>query len=142
MEWVVQRLYFKENYTIGNFYVNGKFLCNTLEDKNRDLNKNGKFDNGEVKVYGKTAIPFGRYLVTKQWWDKHKAYYPLLNKVPNFSGIFIHGGVTADDSLGCILVGDNKIKGKLLNSAKYMQQLRTLMTQAENRNEKIWITIK
>lgn len=52
MKLRVERKYLKENYTIGNLYIDGKFFCNTLEDKVRDINKNGKFDNGETKVYG------------------------------------------------------------------------------------------
>lgn len=142
MEWIVERKYFKESYTIGNFYINGQWICNTLEDKNRDLNHNGKFDGVEVKVYGETAIPFGRYKVTKQWWQKHKAYYPLLNNVPHFTGIFIHGGVTHRDTLGCILVGENKEKGKLLNSSKVMKIIRDEMNKAVAKGEPIWITIK
>ena len=59
----LERKYFKEDYTIGNLYVDGEFFSNTLEDKNRDLNKNGRFDNGEAKVYGQTCIPFGTYRI-------------------------------------------------------------------------------
>jgi len=35
------------SYTIGHLYINDKYFCDTLEDANRDLNKDGKFDNGE-----------------------------------------------------------------------------------------------
>ena len=52
MKLKLERKYFKDTYTIGNLYIDGKYFCDTLEDKNRDVNKNGKFDNGETKVYG------------------------------------------------------------------------------------------
>ena len=67
MEIIIERKYLKSKYTIGDLYIveNGskKWICNTLEDCVRDLNRNGQFDNGEKKVYGETAIHFGRYEV-------------------------------------------------------------------------------
>ena len=71
MKLKLERKYFKDTYTIGNLYINGNFFSNTLEDKNRDINKNGVFDNGEVKIYGNTCIPFGTYKV-------------IVNKSPKF----------------------------------------------------------
>ena len=61
MELVLHRKYLKNEYTIGNLYLkdscgNQKFICNILEDKVRDANKNGKFDNGEVKIQDRTAV--------------------------------------------------------------------------------------
>ena len=52
MKLLLERKYLKEDYCIGRLYINGTFFCNTLEDKVRDITKNGKFDNGETKVYG------------------------------------------------------------------------------------------
>ena len=61
MEIVVKRIALKPTYTIGKLYIDGEYFCDTLEDTVRDLNKNGKFDNGEKKVYGETAIPYRKY---------------------------------------------------------------------------------
>ena len=72
MKLKVIRKYFKNTYTIGKLYVNDKYFCDTLEDKNRDLNKNGKFDNGEVKVYSETCIPFGTYNIKLTYAPKFK----------------------------------------------------------------------
>mgnify|MGYP003435238428 FL=1 len=48
--------------TIGKLYLNDVFICDTLEDVCRDLNKDGDLDDkGETKVYGETAIPSGTY---------------------------------------------------------------------------------
>lgn len=40
------------------------YFCDILEDTVRDLNKNGAFDNGEIKIPDRTAIPYGTYKIT------------------------------------------------------------------------------
>lgn len=141
MKLRLERKYLKENYTIGNLYINDTFFCNTLEDKNRDINKNGKFDNGEYKVYGKTCIPYGTYSIIVSYSPKFKRELPRLINVPNFEGILIHRGNTAEDSAGCILVGENKVKGRVINSTKYELELVKLMKVAVKANEDITIKI-
>lgn len=141
MKLRLERKYLKENYTIGNLYINDTFFCNTLEDKNRDINKNGKFDNGEYKVYGKTCIPYGTYSIIVSYSPKFKRELPRLINVPNFEGILIHRGNTAEDSAGCILVGENKVKGRVINSTKYELELVKLMKVAIKANEDITIKI-
>lgn len=56
MKFLLQRNYPKENYTIGDFFVDYEdgqgphLLFNVLEDKIRDLNKDGDLDEpGEQK---------------------------------------------------------------------------------------------
>lgn len=68
------------------------------------------------KVYGETAIPTGTYSVTYTYSTRFKKYMPLINNVKGFDGIRIHSGNTAKDTLGCIIVGDNKVVGKVINS--------------------------
>ena len=137
----LHRKYLKATHTIGNLYINGVFFCNTLEDPNRDLNKNGKFDNGEKKVYGNTCIPFGIYEVIITYSNKFKRDLPLLLNVPSFEGIRIHAGNTTEATLGCILVGENKEVGKVLNSRKYEAELTSLIKKAKAKGEKVWIQI-
>lgn len=141
MELILERKFFKENYTIGDLSINGKFFCNTIEDKNRDLNKNGKFDNGEYKVYAKTCIPFGTYEVVLFMSPKFKRLLPRLLNVPHFEGILIHNGTDENSTSGCIIVGENKVKGKVINSTKYMNNLVKLMEEAKSKGEKITINI-
>lgn len=107
MKLELKRLYFKDTYTIGKLYVNGYYLCDTLEDKHRP--------DGE-KVYGETCIPVGTYQVIINMSNRFKKLMPLLLNVPGFEGIRIHSGNTSADTSGCILVGQNKIKGMLVNS--------------------------
>lgn len=129
-------------YTIGKMYINGDYFCDTLEDRVRDINKNGKFDNGEVKIAGETAIPYGRYQVIVNVSPKFKRELPRLLNVPNFEGILIHRGNTDKDSAGCILVGENKVKGKVINSTPYEQKIVQMMKEVLSKGEEIWITIE
>ncbi len=129
-------------YTIGKMYIDGEYFCDTLEDRVRDINKNGKFDNGEVKVAGETAIPYGRYQVVVNMSPRFKRELPRLLNVPNFEGILIHRGNTDKDSSGCILVGENKVKGKVINSTPYEQKLVSTLKDVQNKGEEIWITIE
>ena len=113
----LERLYLRPTYTIGKLYVDGKYFCDTLEDKVRDYNQDGDLnDPGEEKVYGETAIPYGRYRIIITWFPRHKRDSLQILDVNNFTGIFIHSGTDEHDTLGCILVGKNKIKGKLIDS--------------------------
>lgn len=138
----LKRLYLKEQYTIGKLYVDGEYFCDTLEDKVRDVNKNGKFDNGEKKVYGQTAIPYGVYEVILTMSPRFKRILPLLLDVPDFSGVRIHSGNTDADTLGCVLVGKNRAKGKVLDSKKYEQKLvALLMDKCDKAGERCEIEI-
>lgn len=141
MKLKLERKYFKDTYTIGNLYVDGKYFCDTLEDKNRDVNKNGKFDNGESKVYGETCIPFGTYKIVVNMSPKFGRELPRLLDVPSFTSILIHRGNTTEDSSGCILVGENKAVGKVLNSTPYEEKLVRMMKEAITRGEEITIEI-
>ncbi len=129
-------------YTIGKMYIDGDYFCDTLEDRVRDINKNGKFDNGEVKVAGETAIPYGRYQVVVTMSPRFKRELPRLLNVPNFEGILIHRGNTDKDSAGCLLLGENKVKGKVINSTPYEQKLVSILKEVQNKGEEIWITIE
>lgn len=152
MELLLERKWLKDEYTIGRLFVDGVFFSNTLEDKVRDLNKNGTFDNGEYKVYGETAIPYGEYEVTldvvSPKFSKYSFYQevcggkvPRLLNVPHFKGILIHCGSTAKNSAGCILVGNNTIKGGLTNSKETFKKLYAILDKANKNNERITIKI-
>ena len=118
------RKYNNERYCISHLYdgKTGSYICDAIEDTVRDVNHNGRFDNGERKVYGETAIPCGRYYVTfcktsLAIGAKAKSgCIPLIHDVPHFSYIRIHNGVDEKNSEGCIILGYNKEKGKVLDS--------------------------
>ena len=88
------------------------------------------------------AIPPGRYAVVISYSPKMKEWLPILLGVPMFSGIRIHAGNTAKDTEGCILVGQNREAGKVLDSRKWLYELKQKIVEAKGRGEPVWITIK
>lgn len=134
MKLRVERLWKKPAYTVGRLFVDGKLFCNTLEDTVRDL-------SNEKKVYGKTAIPYGKYKVVYNWSPKFGRNLPRLLNVPAFEGILIHPGNTADDSAGCILVGRNTEVGRLTESRYTSDKLNVLIEDAQRGGESITIEI-
>ena len=134
MKLNLKRIALREGYTIGRLFVDGQYWCDTL-DRVRDLGK-------EQKVPGQTAIPYGTYEVVVNISPKFKRLLPRLLRVPHFEGVLIHRGNTAADSAGCILVGENKVKGKVLNSTYWEKRITEYLLDAQNRNEDIEITIE
>lgn len=142
MKLKLKRRFFAEEYTIGTLSIEGTRFCDTLEDKNRDHNKDGDLnDPGEGKVYAKTAIPFGTYKVIVDRSPKFKRELPRLLDVPHFEGILIHRGNTAKDSAGCILVGENKVKGRVINSTQYENELVKRLKSAIKKGGEVEIEI-
>lgn len=147
MEILLQRTDRTNSYTGGKLSINNIYECDTVEDMDRDINHNGVFDNGEVKVMHETAIPNGRYKITLVHSPKFSPKVdnrnmPLLNNVPNFTGILIHWGNTAADSSGCILVGKNYMAGRVSDSKVTFLSLLDKLEAADARKEEIWITVK
>lgn len=116
MKLTLKRIALRPTYTIGKLYIDDAYFCDTLEDTVRDTNKSGKFDNGEQKIKGKTAIPYGTYEIKWTYSPRFKKYTPQLMNVPSFEGIRIHAGSTHEDTAGCLLLGENKKVGMVLNS--------------------------
>ena len=141
MNLTLKRLNLTPNYTEGELYVNGVYFCKTLEDTNRDLNKNGQFDNNEKKIYGETCIPYGKYKVILSYSPKFKRELPEILEVPDFQGIRIHRGNKISDTLGCVLCGEKVKNGYLSNSTPYEIKLVELFKQAKSRNEESFIEI-
>ena len=135
MELKLNRIFLGSSATIGELYVNGEHIADTLEDRVRP--------EGE-KVYGKTAIPEGTYEVKLTYSPRFKKILPEILNVPNFSGIRIHTGNSSKDTEGCILVGtwDGEKEDWVGSSKIAFDELMTLLEEATNNKEKITITVK
>ena len=156
MELTLNRRYNGPTYTIGSLLVNGAYYCDTLEDKNRNLSSTMSLKEiKKTKVHGETAIPYGKYTITLNVkspkysnFNKYKyaafaqGYIPRLVNVPGFEGILIHAGNKDADTEGCILVGENKVKGKVINSQATWTNLYKLLKEANDNKEPITITIE
>ena len=142
MKLTLKRIALKPTYTIGKLYIDDNYFCDTLEDTIRDLNKNGKFDNGEKKIKGKTAIPYGTYEITtnvvssrfknRVWAKQYGGKIPRLINVPSFDGVLLHPGSSAEDTSGCLLVGKNTIVGRLTDSQKTFHALMQKIKNQKN----------
>ena len=141
MKLELTRIALRDTYTIGKLYVDGVYFCDTLKDKVRDINKNGIFDNGETKVHGRTAIPYGKYEVVWAYSQRFKRYTPRLLNVKSFAGVLIHAGNSHEDTDGCILLGQNKVTGKVINSKEFVNKLYPIIKNACQKG-KVEIEIK
>jgi hypothetical protein len=132
MKVLIERAWKKETYTIGRVYVDGKLFCNSMEDKDRGLRQSmTEAEVSRMKVYGMTAIPTGKYVVKMTYSPKYKRNMPEVKDVKGFTGIRIHSGNTAEDSLGCILLGHNKQKGMILESRKTCAEFERMLVAAK-----------
>lgn len=142
------------SYTIGDLYINCSFFSNVLEDCDRGLTQDMPLDEIKAKkVYGKTAIPTGTYEIDmnivspkfkdRSWAKPYGGKLPRLVNVPGYEGILIHPLNQASESLGCIGVGNNSIKGMITDSSRtFMSLMSKYLLPAKLRGEKITITIE
>lgn len=118
----------RPTYTIGRLYLDGVYLCDTLEDRDRGFTENTNASEiQKKKICSETAIPTGVYrldFVTISPRFGAQPFYkevcggmlPRLVAVPGFEGVLIHTGNTPEHTSGCILVGRNIEKGKVMQS--------------------------
>lgn len=149
MELLLKRIAKRDKYTIGDLYIDGKWFSNTLEDTDRGLSQDMSLEEiKKIKVYGKTAIPTGTYKVnmniispkfkTRVWAKPYNGMIPRLENVPGYEGILFHPGNSAEDSIGCILLGYNTVKGKVTQSQDTFHKLMAILTKEKD----ITITIE
>lgn len=153
MKLILKRIFKGPQYTVGKLSIDGIFECDVLEDTDRGLNSSMSLSDIKTKkVYGETAIPTGTYKVnmntvspkfkSRAWAIPYGGILPRLENVPGYEGVLIHVGNKVEDTLGCLLVGENKVKGQVINSSLTFSRLMNKLTQAHRKNEEITITIE
>lgn len=157
MEVLVYRKWPKVGYCIGRVYIDGQIAANSLEDEDRGLSDS--MDERTIrnrKIYGKTAIPRGRYTIDMEtvspkfskkefYMDVCQGKLPRLKNVKGFEGILLHvadGPKGADLLEGCIGIGLNKKVGQLCDGKETFKKVYALMKEAHDRGETIYITIE
>ena len=152
MELILERIAKRKNYTIGKLYIQRQvddeylaghekqYFCDTLEPTWRD------YKGGAYKVKGRSAIPEGRYAVVISYSPEFEQWLPILLGGPEFNskwqGIRIHAGNTSEDTEGCILVGQNKIVGQVVDSRIWLHRLKQKIVEAKDKGEAVWLTVK
>ncbi len=144
MELRLKRKFKGDRYTIGDLFIDGKWFCNTIEDRVRELpescldTSNWRNCRCGEKVYAETAIPAGRYRVTMEYSPRFKRVLPRLHDVPHFLGILIHAGNDETHTAGCLIVGKNTMKGKVLESRVTLERLMERLEGVKD----IWIVVE
>ena len=153
MKLELKRIAKKDKYTIGHLYINNKYFCDTLEDPDRGLTSTMSLTEIKAKkIKGDTAIPTGTYKITldvvsPKYSNFSKYPYvkfcggkmPRLLNIPGYEGVLIHAGNTQKDTEGCLLVGLNKVVGKVINSQVTWKKLYEILQKDKNN---LSITIK
>jgi len=117
--------------TPGLFVYKNEIVCHSLEDIDRDLcmSMTTKFILSK-KIYGQTAIPYGRYKLT--WYDSPKhGRVPLLVGVKGFSYVEIHKANWAYQLEGCIAPGLRKGINSVEDSGKAFEKVKALIRDEE-----------
>ena len=146
MELILTRIAKRKTYTIGRLsilkeeneeyrtYKREDFFCDTLEppvlEMKTSLPKEDVLRSPKkAEALKPFVIPEGRYPVVITWSPKFKMWLPLLLGVPM-------------DTQGCILVGRNQIVGRVLESRKWLYELKQKIIEAKARGDAVWLTIK
>ena len=136
MQLRLVRSVFNNDSTFGKLFLNGTFYAFTCEDKVRHLQ-----GDCTKKIKNETAIDAGTYEVVLSFSNHFQKFLPLLLNVKCFEGIRIHGGNTAADSEGCILIGaDGDMKTRIGNCKSKVLSLVAALKGVQ-KQEKIFIEI-
>lgn len=157
MELTLKRIFKGPKYTIGHLFINGVYECDTLEPPYMGTKQTDSIEFIKSTKKGNTAIPSGVYNINmdiispkfkdRSWAKPFGGKLPTIEDVPAFDRVLIHVGNKASqyglsDTQACILVGENKIKGQVVNSTATFQELYSVMLKAKLLGEELSLTIE
>ena len=123
----------RPTYCIGKLYIDGKYVCDVIEDVDRGLDDSMSVKEIlSKKVKGQTAIPCGTYTIEITYSPKYKRLMPLIMNVKGYSGIRIHSGNTSKDTEGCLLVGKNTKVGMVTDSRNTYQKVYAILQRGKD----------
>ena len=146
MRITVHRIYDNGKATIGYLLIDGKYFCWTLEDEFR-----------ANKVKGETRIPEGLYSLGIMKADtpltiKHRTaygqwfkYHIEIQKIKDFTGVYIHAGNDEKHTDGCLLLGDSMLnpiifpKDQLGSSTQAVKRFYELVYPLLEKGEQVLI---
>lgn len=152
LELLVERNLFGDTYTMGRFYVDGMPFGDTIEPCSLHLSNSMPLEEIKAKkVYGKTAIPMGRYKLSlevspslkgRSYAKKYGGKFPYLVDVPCWNSVMIHPFNRGSESRGCISVAEYLSPGVVKNATKGYQDLMDFyLVPAFERGQDVYITI-
>ena len=156
MKLELKRRFRGPNYTIGSLFINGVYECDTLEPPYFGTKQTDSEEYIKSTKKGNTAIPIGQYPINmdiaspkfrdRSWAKPFGGKLPTIENIPAFDRVLIHVGNYASqygnsDTQACILVGENKVKGRVINSTACFNKLMTNLLKAKLSGEEITINI-
>ena len=136
LEVVIQRTSFTDTFTLGKMTVDGLHFGFTCEDVDR------KLEEGGVKIPGQTAIPRGRYRLAVTFSQRFQKLMPLVEGVPGYTGVRIHGGNTHMNTEGCPLLGKVRTAEGVANCAERNATLIDMILAAEDEGRECWLEVR
>jgi hypothetical protein len=133
MELELKRHWLTLVSTIGELFLNRVFECFILEDRYRPP--------PEPKVPGQTCIPIGRYRVLWTWSPRFQRKMLLVDGVPQFQGIRMHGGNRPEDTEGCLLTGRKLLLNEVLESQLALKALEAKVVPHLEAGGEAWLTV-
>jgi len=138
-DFVLTRVQLDPEVTIGDLTIGGHHVCWVCEDAVREV-------PGEPveswKIKGKTAIPYGRYLIKRTFSNRFQRTMPQLMDVPGFTGIRIHSGNTHVDTEGCLLPGLERWAKGVGSSALAVIEFEKWLDAIDRNGDEAWVDIR
>lgn len=142
INFTLKREFFGGKFTAGKLYEGKNLICETLEDVVRFTKEESKIFKQNMnypygcqecrkKEYQVTAIPYGDYLLKPRTSGKFGSVAALYNlsgqEPPCFTDVLMHHGVTAENTWGCILMGDKVDRNTGILTRNYVNDYKTLI---------------